>query len=220
MEPGHFRSRALRSAKVALIRNLILFSIFGASALGYGVQWFTTAKAPGALAAMAFLGLVAMLFGWRAKVAAQRASKPETHPIFQDLRVYGEPTRVTAQVEEEMQSPDVQRFGEIALTSSFLIRESWPSAVVRHDDITWVYAKSVRHSVNFIPTGTTHSFELFTRSDLHRWIALGLEANDALYAALQRAAPHAQFGYTRERERQFTDRRFAKARPETTDASQ
>ena len=217
MEPGHFRNRALHSAKVALIRNVILFLIFGASATGWGYQWVTTAKQTEALAAMTFLGLVALFFGWRTKIAAGRASKPTTHPLFDELRIYGEPMLVAERVEQEMQALDVQRFGEVALTFSFLVKESWPRAVIRHDDIAWVYPKSTRHSVNFIPTGTTHSLELFTISSMHRWVALGLESNDALYAALQRVAPQAQFGYSPERERQFQGERLTKARRKRAD---
>ncbi len=71
--------------------------------------------------------------------------------------------------------------------------------VDRPDAIVWVYPTDTRASVNGIPTGTHGSLRLLTSSRRlgELW---GLGARRApLYDALQRALPHASFGYSAER---------------------
>ena len=141
------------------------------------------------------LGSLVALWGLALMGLAVRFWGGYRHPIFRALG--SEAATIVADVERELEHAQV--FGEwdrrIYLSDHWLLSGG---VLIRLSDILWFYPKTTRHSVNFIPTGTTRSVELFTTNRSgHNALPLTLNADDAdaLYAELLKRAPWAFEGF-------------------------
>lgn len=146
------------------------------------------------------VGAIVMLFGLALIGTGIRYWAGYRHPIFRALS--GDAPELVGKAVGEVESEldRAQVFG--AWDGRVYLAEHWllsGAVLIRLSDVLWVYPKTTKHSVNFIPTGTTRSVELFTtkRSGYH---ALPLTVNahegaDALYAELLKRAPWAFAGF-------------------------
>lgn len=78
------------------------------------------------------------------------------------LAAYGTPRQVAAMIDDEM-SRNPEKIGSIFILPTWIIRQGSFTMDIEHiEDIVWIYKKTTKHSVNFIPTGKTHEVVLHT----------------------------------------------------------
>ncbi len=78
------------------------------------------------------------------------------HPFFLQLQRFGDPYEAIRRINEQVSSPDVKRFGPVRVTPEWLILpEDIP--FLHRNEVMWVYQKVTKHSINFIPVGTTRA---------------------------------------------------------------
>jgi hypothetical protein len=89
----------------------------------------------------------------------------ENHPIAESLRTYGEPADVAAHIDREARDGTCTfQSDKLLLTQSWILQTStYGLRVVQINDVIWVYKKVTKHSINCIPTDTTHSVMIGTR---------------------------------------------------------
>jgi hypothetical protein len=128
------------------------------------------------------------------------SSDPANHPITLRLQKMGPGLELAANIDQEMNSGQVLKFGSSAmLTPSWLLSPgTFSLKVLRLQDLVWFYKKVTTHRVNFVPTGKTYSVVLWDRSKTTFLIGMGRkeEAGNALLQELVRRAPWALAGYS------------------------
>jgi len=118
IRPGHFRNTARRSALVAIIRNGIFVAILATSLTYYAVLGFPSEWC----VAIGIESWLAGLLVWRLVVAVRRLRDPSRHPLFADFKPFGEPTRVAAELEDEVASGKAQVFDDVIVGSRLLVQ--------------------------------------------------------------------------------------------------
>lgn len=110
------------------------------------------------------IGLPLYVLGtWNVIRAVRRLTKPERHPISQALARFGEPTEVAARIDADSQKLVGRRSGSVTLTPSWFLHSTWFGLEVLHvNELVWIYKKVTKHSVNFIPTGSTYATVICT----------------------------------------------------------
>jgi hypothetical protein len=101
---------------------------------------------------------------------------------------------------------------DVFITKRFLVRTGIAHVVLALDDISWVYVKQTKYSVNFIPVGTSRSLEMYSYGPAHRWVTVGVDVDIALFALLTKEATRARFGYTPENEAWWKRTRLEQAK--------
>jgi hypothetical protein len=71
------------------------------------------------------------------------------------------------------------------------------------DEIIWIYKKRTKHSVNFIPTGTTYSLVLRDTRGKTAEMSAPEQNIDAYLVSLREQAPWVIFGYNGELEKLY-----------------
>lgn len=67
-----------------------------------------------------------------------------------------------------------------------------------YTDLIWIYKKQTKHSVNFIPTGTTYEVVIHLRDGSETTQSAGAEAVDQALATLAQNCPWIVAGYSEE----------------------
>ncbi len=117
-----------------------------------------------------------------------------------DFARFGDARTTAHEIELAAQSGSAASFEQRVITDRFLVVVGLLHTVIELTDIAWMYSKATRHSVNFIPLGTTYSIEIHTFSTAHRWTSLGMTSNSVLLEALQKKAIRARLGFSQENE--------------------
>ena len=142
-----------------------------------------------------FFGVIAVLV-----LRSNYSSDPANHPITLRLQKMGPGLELAANIDQEMNSGQVLKFGSSAmLTPSWLLSPgAFSLKVLRLQDLVWFYKKVTTHRVNFVPTGKTYSVVLWDRSKTTFLIEMGRkeEAGNTLLQELVRRAPWALAGYS------------------------
>jgi hypothetical protein len=87
----------------------------------------------------------------------KRTDSPEKHPLAKAIAQYGPIYSLVPQIDAEVAAGSAYLLG-VRMTDNWLISCTiTKSTVMRRDEIVWAYKKRTKHSVNFIPTGTTYS---------------------------------------------------------------
>lgn len=82
--------------------------------------------------------------------------KFEGSSISKSLAAFGNPKEVAAQIDFETKGK-FEQFGSVSILPSWIIQKgTFTMNFQSIEDIVWVYKKTTKHSVNFIPTGKTH----------------------------------------------------------------
>ena len=217
-QSGFFEQRARRSARNAIIRNMIFSALIVPWIVFWLVLFFSGQETPAPAVLIVELALVSLLV-WRILVAIQRYREPTKHPIFHDFARFGDPLALTSSIERELASGEARRIGDVILDGRFLIVLGLQHAVIELDEIAWVYPKSTRHSVNLVPLGTTTSLELYSYSKGFRFTSLTLTSDVALFDALRTTATRARFGFSIENEAWWSDMRVSLATRDAAIAS-
>jgi hypothetical protein len=147
-----------------------------------------------------FAGLVV----WKVLPVLRRLRDPATHPVMQRVTSWGDPIRISAEIEQELQAAGGLR-AYWTFTPSYLIESSFfRFNVLRFRDLVWAYKQRTRKRINFVPSGTDY-YALFICHG-GRVVVQGSEKmiDELLLAAAQRA-PWAIFGYTEELRKAFNE---------------
>lgn len=152
--------------------------------------------------------LVTALALWRFAVGVRRFRAPTTHPLYAEFAPHGDPVAVAAEVEQACVCGKARELDGVVFTDRFIVRLGAFHGIARLDDIAWVYLKTTKHSVNFIPMGTTRSLEVFTYTGPARWTAMVLSADPAVYELIRAAATRARFGYSPDNEQWWAQTRI------------
>lgn len=98
------------------------------------------------------------LFGWLFSRSFRRVQDPSLHPAVARFGGRDARSAASARIEAELADSATVRFCGHDLTPHFLVdQRSYRFNVRSFDDLVWAYRKSTKHSVNFIPTGSTHA---------------------------------------------------------------
>jgi hypothetical protein len=146
--------------------------------LGYGV-----------IGALVLAGL------WTLIQSQRRTEMPERHPLCKALSEYGPLHSVVPQIDGEFSTAN-STLGGATFTRNWVI-SCWltKTLVMRRDEIIWVYKKRTKHSVNFIPTGTTYGLILRdTRGSLLE-ISNSEQYVNKYLSSLAEQTPWVIFGY-------------------------
>jgi hypothetical protein len=125
----------------------------------------------------------------------RRTENPERHPICKALAQYGDLYSIVAQIDSEVAS-GCAKLGSAVFTPHWVISCSLTkSLVMARDEIVWIYRKRTKHSVNFIPTGTSHALVLRdTRGKLFEILAAQASVEGCMNGLMQQT-PWVIFGY-------------------------
>ena len=142
---------------------------------------------------------------WNIQKSVRRFINPSLHPIYKSLQRYGDPLEVARSINNEFQSRELfVQLPKCFLTASWLVVPTvFRTDFVHLIYILWVYKRRTKHSVNFIPIGTTFTAVIITRFgrkiEIH---STELGVNRILEALYQRV-PWIQIGYSDELEKIF-----------------
>ncbi len=146
---------------------------------------------------------------WALIQSKRRAEMPERHPLCKALSKYGPLYTVVPEIDREF---DVARstIGGATFTVNWIISCGLgKSLVMRRDEIIWVYKKRTKHSVNFIPTGTSYGLIVRdTRGNLLE-ISESEQSVNSYLSSLAEQTPWVIFGYDGKLEKLYKKRREA-----------
>ena len=92
-----------------------------------------------------------------------RVGNIKQHPIFKSLVKYGEYNSIQYQINTEVSSSSTIRKEKLLFTNNWILHPYFRGLyIIQRQELIWVYAKDLatRHSINFIPTGTTHTYSI------------------------------------------------------------
>lgn len=97
---------------------------------------------------------------WALVNSKRRKEMPERHPLCKALLKYGPLYTLVPEIDAEFAAAN-STFGGATFTRNWVL-SCWltKSFVMRRDEIIWIYKKRTKHSVNFIPTGTSYALVL------------------------------------------------------------
>jgi hypothetical protein len=97
---------------------------------------------------------------WMFFLSERRNEMPERHPLCKALSQYGPLYSVVPEIDSDV-AAGTSCFNRVTFSRNWII-SCWLTqvAVMRRDEIIWAYKKRTKHSVNFIPTGSSYSLVL------------------------------------------------------------
>ncbi|MBC7798651.1 MAG: hypothetical protein H7Z37_17415 [Pyrinomonadaceae bacterium] len=85
----------------------------------------------------------------------------QANSCLKSLSKHGNPNEVAAMIDDEV-SRNQSATGSIYILPNWILKKGSFSMTAQHvEDVVWVYQKTTKHSVNFIPTGKTHEVVLY-----------------------------------------------------------
>jgi len=123
------------------------------------------------------------------------------HPDFQALLRYDEPEKIILQFEKEIQAKKrlYEESGYSVLPNYIVIDKIYRYHVLYKAEIVWVYLLRTKHSVNFIPTGSTYEVIINVNDGRTFQVKCSREEESKeLMEAIAKIAPFAIFGYSDE----------------------
>jgi hypothetical protein len=156
-------------------------------------------RGPGYIGLAIGLPLYALAW-WNIIRAFRRMSRYERHPIVQWLTRYGTPSEVAQSIDAQMKDRgNVVSQSGLTVTPTWLLRATTYGLQVIHVfDLVWIYKKVTKHSVNFIPTGTTTASIICTRYGQALEVSTGVLTESLLQQLVERA-PWVIAGWSAER---------------------
>lgn len=152
---------------------------------------------------MLLIGLpILALASWNCMKAMRRSSEIQTSPVWKHLAVYGNAEQLSQQIEAELQTAMIRKYGKLQIAQQWMVRRktfsTWVSPIA---DLVWVYKKVTKHSVNFIPTGKTYSVVLVGRHRQRIEEQMKEKAVNEMLVDLAARVPWALFGFTQDLEK-------------------
>jgi len=141
-----------------------------------------------------------VLAAWCLRLAHERRTQPQRHPILKVLASIGEPQELAASIDAELRI-GAKKVGKATATSSWILRPTtFGLNICQIERLIWVYKKVTRHYHNFIPTGKTFAALLWDRSGRAVEIDGSQEKIDELLAIVLGRAPWVVAGFDKELE--------------------
>ena len=160
---------------------------------------------------LAYIGIGALVFLgiWALVTARRREENPERHPICKTLSAYGPIYSIVPEIDAEIAAGNAILGGFVFTTNWIVSVVLTKSTVMRRDEVVWVYQKKTKHSVNFIPTGTTYA-AVFRDSRGRRVEISGSEQQvSGLLSGWAEQTPWIIFGYNKKLEKAYSKERTA-----------
>jgi hypothetical protein len=133
----------------------------------------------------------------------RQMQNPARHPILRRLQPYGDPMKIANQIDAELKA-DGEAVGKIHLTKHWLVYSSLGAlSVMKLGDVVWFYKSVTHYRTNNAPTGTNVSMRIWDRHGTGVIITDFDGAINDVLAALERRAPWAFKGYSKEIEYRF-----------------
>jgi hypothetical protein len=182
--------RPLAAEDAELVRQILPFTLNAANYRSNGY-------------AMLIFGLPLLaLAGWNLWKAMRRVSEIQSSPVWKHVAVYGNAEQLSQQIESELQPAMIRKYGNLQLTSQWMVRRrmfsTWVSPI---GDLVWIYKKVTKHSVNFIPTGKTYSVIMVGRHKQRTEEQMKELLVTALMLDLAARVPWVLFGFTKDLEK-------------------
>lgn len=153
--------------------------------------------------AVVAVAVVALLF--KVALPAWRClQKPSSHPVIARVGRWGDPARLSTEIESEYRSPRLRYKSGWYLGDRYIIQARYLSInVLRFEDLLWTFKRVTKRSVNLIPVETT--FEALLMCYGGTAVVKGsLNETDATLTFATKRAPWALVGYSKELETLFT----------------
>jgi hypothetical protein len=154
-------------------------------------------------------GLLFLLGLWALIISKARSERPEMHPLCKALSQHGSLYTVISQIDSEAGTA-AARLGDATFTPNWVICCSLTrSLAMNRQEIIWIYKKRTKHSVNFIPTGTTYAFIIRDARGKSLEISTTQKYVDSYLTSLAEQTPWVIFGYDRKLEKLYNKQRAA-----------
>jgi hypothetical protein len=140
---------------------------------------------------------------WMFFLSRSRNEMPERHPLCKALSQYGPLYSVVPQIDSDV-AAGTSSFNSVTFSRNWII-SCWLTQVVvmRRDEIIWAYKKRTKHSVNFIPTGSSYSLVLRDARGKLLELNNSEQLVDSYLAGLAEQTPWLIFGYDRKLEKLY-----------------
>jgi len=141
---------------------------------------------------------------WGLILVARRSSNASVHPIYKRLAPFGDPMTVAGSIDTELRNQPADALPKCRLTLGWLIvPRLFRTDFIRLQDLLWMYLKRVKHSVNFIPAGSSYSAVLLTRSGRKFEIGSTEKGVNSILSGVHQRTPWIVTGYTKDLDRLF-----------------
>jgi hypothetical protein len=155
------------------------------------------------------VGILLLISLWTYIKSKTRSEHPETHPLCKALSQYGPLYTIVPEIDEEARTA-ASTLGGVTFTVNWMIVCSLTKTVaMRRQEIVWVYKKRTKHSVNFIPVGTTNSLALRDSRGKLLQIYGSEQYIDNCLSSLVKETPWIIVGYDRKLEKLYKKQRPA-----------
>ena len=160
-------------------------------------------RTPGYIAIGVGLVLLLLLYKF-ARPAWTRLKDVSRHPVYKRVCAWGDPTVVSADIENEFDNRVRLKYAGTRLTEKYFIQNSWLGFnVLRIESLLWAYEKVTQRRVNFIPTGKTYEAVLVCNDGTATVQSSKKNVEEILSFAAQRV-PWAVLGHTKQLQELFS----------------
>lgn len=129
-----------------------------------------------------------------------RLKNYQNHPLYKRLLRFGDPSKIAERVGDDLKKNIlVNKDNKIITYNWIVIRSFFDFYVIHSTEICWVYLLQTKHSVNFIPTGTTYGVKLHCVSYKEIEIPCNdQEEAELLIGKIHSMSPWAIYGFSEE----------------------
>jgi hypothetical protein len=121
----------------------------------------------------------------------------KNHPIYISLLRFKDPEDVAHNLEGQMKSSAFFKNNDIEIYPNWIIIRSYFNFMFIHSsEIYWAYLKKTKHSINFIPTGTTNGLVIHSIYPVK--IDFDSKESEKILETIYSMAPWAMYGYSEE----------------------
>jgi hypothetical protein len=153
------------------------------------------------------VGVLVLSSLWALYHSWHRTESPESHPLGKALARYGPLYSLVPQIDVDA-AAGTANFGGTTFTRNWILTCGWTRATAMcRDEIIWAYKKRVKHSVNFMPTGSTYSLVLGDARGQLLELSNSEQNVDLYFRSLADQTPWIVFGHEPEVERLYKKER-------------
>ena len=135
---------------------------------------------------------------WILRKAIRMSRNPSLHPIYNSLQQYGDPVEISNSIDNEFLIQEhFTKLPGCTLSASWLVVTNfYKTDFIPINDILWIYKQRTKHSVNFIPSGSSYKAILITRSGNRMEINAKEKAVNTILETIFQRIPWIQIGYS------------------------
>ena len=140
------------------------------------------------------VGIFTFVCGWMTFSGIKLMNNPRSHGIYAKLAAMGQVETMVADVEKQVRDCG-QQLGSFVFTPNYLL-DHGNLVLMEYTDLMWIYKKQTRHSVNFIPTGSTYEVIIHTRDGKERNMSASCKVVEQVLRTLAQGCPWIVAGYS------------------------